>query len=127
RAGSYKLQAGKDGKRGTLERELVSIAKGGRAVVKVKLEAPPGPAAAKGAKGAFVLLAGGKEKKCDTLAEAVFAAGAGDTIEIRGNGPHTVEPIEIEGRALTLRAGPGFRPTLQLDSRKASALLRTDA
>ena len=58
RPGSYKVQADKDGKPVPLERELVSIAKGGREVVKVKLEAAPAPAAAKVEKGAFVLLGG---------------------------------------------------------------------
>ena len=41
RPGSYKVHADKDGKRLPLERELISIAKGGREVVRVKLEAAP--------------------------------------------------------------------------------------
>ncbi len=63
RPGSYKIQADKDGKRVPLEKELVSITKGGREVVRVKLEGLPAPAATKAAKGAFVLLAAGKEHK----------------------------------------------------------------
>ena len=54
--------------------------------------------------GAFVLLADGKERKFDTLAEAVQAASDGDTIEIRGNGPFVSGPIKFR-RALTIRAG----------------------
>src|SRR5262249_458385 len=56
RPGSYKVVADRDGKRVPLERELVSIAKGGREVVKVKLEAPAAAADAKGEKSVFVLL-----------------------------------------------------------------------
>lgn len=41
RPGSYKVHADRDGKKVLLDRELVSISKGGREVVKVKLEAPP--------------------------------------------------------------------------------------
>src|SRR5262249_49241655 len=69
--GSYKVHADREGKPVVLDRELVSITKGGREVVKVKLETPPVPVAAKADKGAFVLLAAGKERMFDTLAEAV--------------------------------------------------------
>jgi hypothetical protein len=125
--GSYRVQADRDGRRVPLERELVRIARGGREIVRVKLEAPPARAAATAARGAFVLLAGGEERRFDTLAEAVLATGDGATIEVRGNGPYTVEPVEMGDRPLTLRAGQGFRPTLELDSPKADALLKTDA
>src|SRR5205085_1299008 len=56
RPGNYKVHAERDGKKVLLERELVSISKGGREVVRVKLEAPPAPAAAKADKNAFVVL-----------------------------------------------------------------------
>src|SRR5262249_27379587 len=83
--GSYKLQAAKDGKPVRLDRELVSIAKGGKEIVRVKLETPPEPVVATADKGAFVVLGGnGAEAgKFDTLAEAVKRASDGDTIEIR--------------------------------------------
>ena len=42
-----------------------------------------------------MLLAAGKERKFDTLAEAVQGASDGDTIEVRGNGPFVSEPIKI--------------------------------
>ena len=74
-----------------------------------------------------MLLAGARERRFDTLAEAVGAAGDGDIIEVCGNGPYLVEPIHMGDRALILRAGHGFRPTLQLDSPKPDALLTTDA
>jgi hypothetical protein len=113
RPGSYRVQADRDGKRLPLERELVSIASGGREVVRVKLEAPSAQASATGEKGAFVLLAGNRELAFDLLAEAVRAASDGDTIEIRGNGPFHSRPIEIR-QALTIRAGSGYRPTIKL-------------
>src|SRR4029453_305917 len=87
RPGSYKVHADKDGQPVPLEKEFVRIAKGGREVVRVKLETPPAPPVAKSDKGAFVVLAEVKERKFDTLAEAVLAASDGDTIEVRGNGP----------------------------------------
>jgi anti-sigma factor RsiW len=127
RPGSYRVQADRDGRRVPLERELVRIVTGGREIVRVKPEAPPAQAAAKAAQGPFVLLAGGEERRFDTLAEAVLAVSDGATVEVRGNGPYTVEPIEMGDRPLTLRAGQGYRPTLALDSPKADALLKTNA
>src|SRR5262249_43556847 len=44
------------------------------------------------------------EKPFATLAEAVAAAASGDAIEIRGNGPFVVQPIDLKEKALTLRA-----------------------
>jgi Protein kinase domain len=111
RPGSYKIQADKDGKRVPLERELVSITKNGREVVRVKLEAPPAPVAVTSDKGAFVLLAAGRERKFDTLPEAVQGANNGDTIEVRGNGPFVIDRIDFK-QALTIRAGTGFRPVI---------------
>src|SRR5262245_19278333 len=121
RPGSYRVQADRDGKPIPLDRNLVEVARGGRAIVKVKLEAPPA-AVAKAEKGAFVLLGGkGVEvRKFDTLAEAVQGASDGDTIEIRGNGPFVSQPINIARTALTIRAGQGFRPVIKL-------MLQTDA
>jgi hypothetical protein len=60
---------------------------------------------------AFVLLASGQERKFATLAEAVLGSADGDTIEIRGNGPFLIDPIELP-HALTIRAGAGFRPVI---------------
>src|SRR5262249_35552135 len=61
--------------------------------------------------GAFVLLGGrGIEVgKFDTLAGAISSAGAGDTVEVRGNGPFDTDPIKTT-RALVVRAGGGFVP-----------------
>ena len=106
RPGSYKVHANRDGKPVRLERELVNIAKGGREVVRVKLEAGPAPPIAGSQSGAFVLLGGkGFEvEEFDTLADAVKRASDGDTIEIRGNGPFACDGMTI-GQSLVIRAG----------------------
>jgi WD40 repeat protein len=49
-----------------------------------------------------------------TLAEAVTAAWARDTIEVQGNGPFRTPPIVVH-QALTIRAGPGARPVIELN------------
>src|SRR5207249_3742089 len=74
RPGSYKLHAVKDGKPVTLDRDLVTITRGDKQIVRVRLE---GESAAsimpKAERGVFVLL-GGKgvdERRFDTLAEVV--------------------------------------------------------
>jgi serine/threonine protein kinase len=110
--GSYKIRADKDGQPVPLERELVRITRGGREVVNVKV-VPPASTPPETEKGAFVVLSrpGIAEKKFDTLGEAVVRASDGDTIEIRGNGPFVIEPIEFK-HPLTIRAGAGFRPVM---------------
>ena len=117
RAGSYRLRATKDGKPVKLDRDLVTITRGDRQIVRVRLEGDaPAAVVPTAERGAFVLL-GGKgvaERKFDTLAEAVQSASDGDTIEVRGNGPFVTEPIKIAARLLTIRAGEGFRPVIRL-------------
>jgi Protein kinase domain len=128
--GSYKLQADKNGQPVALERELVSIAKGGREVVKVKFETPSAPLVAKGEHGAFVVLTAGKEQKFETLADAVQGAGDGDTIEVRGNGPFLSMPINCGRTSLTIRAADGFRPVIKLNPKavpRKDPLLATNA
>src|SRR5262249_21259755 len=70
----------------------------------------------------FVILSrGGRaEQPLATLAEAVAVAQAGDTIEIRGNGPFLTESLHIAQR-LILRAGEGFRPILRLGTDSVAA------
>jgi hypothetical protein len=114
RPGNYRVHADKDGKPVPLERELVSINRGGREVVKVKLDGKLEQVPARIENGAFVLLAAGKEHTFDNLSEAVQAACDGDTIEVRGNGPFVIEPIPIENVALTIRAAAGYRPVMRL-------------
>ena len=126
--GSYRVVADKDGQRLPLERELVSIAKGGREVVKVKLEATPASMDTSDAEvEAFVLLGGGSERKFSTLADAVIGSSDGDTIEIRGNGPFVTHPIRL-AQSLTVRAAAGYHPVIRLSTEGAklrSALLKT--
>jgi hypothetical protein len=116
--GSYRVLADRDGKRVPLDRELVTVSRHGRETVRGKLESPP-PQAAKADKGAFVLMGAGTERKFDTLAEAVVGSTDGDTIEVRGNGLFMTDPIRLDMHALTIRAGPGFRPVLRLTSNSA--------
>jgi serine/threonine protein kinase len=117
RAGSYKVRATKDGKPVGLDRDLVTIARGDRQIVRVRLGAEATAALAPKAEvGAFVVLGGkgGAVRTCDTLAEAVQYASAGDTVEVRGNGPFVTEPVAVHTRSLTIRAGGGYRPVIRL-------------
>lgn len=58
----------------------------------------------------------GDETQHATLADAVKTAQSGDTIEIRGNGPFLTPTIEIpDNTPLTIRAGRGYRPVLEID------------
>ena len=77
-----------------------------------ELPAGPPPAAA----GPFVLVgpAGRAGTAFATLAEAVAAAPAGGAVEVRGNGPFVTAGVVAE-RAVTIRAGAGFRPVLEHD------------
>jgi len=112
--GKYQLNAKKGGQRVPLTQELVTITRGNKEIVRVRLETtPPSPAPApKTAAGPFIVLSGGREVGTfDTLAEAVLKSGDGDTIEIRGNGPFATEPILLSSRR-TIRAGEGFRPVI---------------
>jgi hypothetical protein len=116
RAGSYRLRATKDGKPVALERDLVTITRGDRQIVRVRLEGEsPAAAVPKAERGAFVVL-GGKgvaERKFDTLAEAVLSSSDGDTIEVRGNGPFVTEPVSFGTKRLTIRAATGYRPVIK--------------
>jgi WD40 repeat protein len=64
----------------------------------------------------FVIPAHGRtaERKFAQLPEAVAAAESGDTIELRGNGPFVVPPVNLGRRALTVRAGAGAWPVLRM-------------
>jgi hypothetical protein len=79
---------------------------------------------------AFVLLTdkGDEIRKFDTLAEAVRGADDGDVIEIRGNGPFVSPVLHFGARALTIRAGKGYRPIIQAEAVALDTpLLQTDA
>jgi len=112
RPGRYKFRASKDGQ--PVKEELVTITRGGKQVVKISREIEVSTAVlSKPEPGAFVILGKkGIERKFDTLAEAVAGSRAGDTIEIRGNGPFVTDPIYIN-HALTIRAAEGFRPVIK--------------
>jgi serine/threonine protein kinase len=119
RPGSYQVQASKDGKPIRLDRELVTISRGDKQVVRVRLEGeapPPAKAPAAAELGPFVVLGGEAipERRYETLAEAALGASDGDTIEVHGNGPFVTPPINLGKTALRIRAGAGFRPIIRL-------------
>jgi len=72
----------------------------------------------------FTVLSGGSQQGTtfETLAEAVAAARAGDTVEVRWEGPHQVEPITINEKPLCIRAAAGFRPILEVLSNQEPLL-----
>src|SRR5205823_3060025 len=55
-----------------------------------------------------------REERFATLAHAVAAAGDGAVVLIHGNDRHILVPVDLRGKALTLRAAPASRPILQL-------------
>lgn len=79
----------------------------------------------------FILLANDThgEQAFAGLAEAAAKAKPGDTIEVRGNGPYFVPPVDLGDRPMTIRAGANARPLLRLrpENEKASNLIRTTA
>jgi len=52
------------------------------------------------------------DRQFTSLASALGAAESGDVIELRYSGRRTQQPIKLENRRLTIRAGEGFRPVL---------------
>lgn len=59
----------------------------------------------------------------DSLADAVAAARAGDTIEVRGSGGWTLRPTAFPpGKPLVIRAQAGARPVLRSPDATAAAL-----
>jgi Protein kinase domain len=120
RPGSYRLRATKDGTPVALDRDLVTITRGDKQVVRVRREAGvPAVAAPKAEPGSFVVL-GGKGaagKQFDTLAEAVASATGGDTIEVRGNGPFVLDHLAFN-YALTIRAASGAHPVFTSDPKR---------
>jgi hypothetical protein len=119
RPGSYKVSATKDGKPVGVDRDLVTITHNDKQVVKVRLEGSTTTAAGKAEPGNFVLLGGNDvpERKFDTLAEAVLSGSAGDTIEVRGDGPFVIDYLQFNF-PLTIRAANGARPVFTSDPKR---------
>jgi serine/threonine protein kinase len=71
------------------------------------------------------------ERAFAKLSGAVAFASSGDTIEIRGEGPFAVNPIQIGDRALTIRSARGVRPVIilnpQLAPKDSGFMLQTSA
>src|SRR5262249_52876599 len=123
KAGSYRVRATKDGKPVKLDRDLVTISRDGREIVRVRLEdETPAAVVPKAEHGVFVVV-GGKgvaERTFDPLEEAVQAASDGDTIEIRGNGPFISDGMSIQ-HSLVIRAGNGYTPSITLSPAAADS------
>jgi hypothetical protein len=63
----------------------------------------------------FTLVRAGKEAGAfKQLAGALANLRDGDVVEIHGNGPFTVGAVKVEGQGLRMRAGPGYRPRLEM-------------
>jgi hypothetical protein len=56
-----------------------------------------------------------------TFAGAVAELRQGDEVTVQGNGPYKVGPVKVEGMGLTIRAGAGFRPRLEMGESVAGA------
>jgi hypothetical protein len=112
RPGKYRIDATKEGE--PVMHQLVTISRGGHHLVRVTDIADAEKALAPAEPDAFVVL----DKHCsevdkfDTLAEAVLGSNAGNTIEVRGDGPFITDPVNTFHR-LVIRAADGFRPVIQ--------------
>jgi hypothetical protein len=110
----------------TLLTEKFSLKRGGKEVVRVKREEvaqarqawgrpakPPAAPPAPDRDNPFVLVGGGGDRvRFKTFADALAGRKEGDAVEVHGDGPFTMPAAEVDGRGLTLRAAPGFRPVL---------------
>jgi hypothetical protein len=84
----------------------------GREVPPEKLKPEPAPG------GAVVVIRGGKDfKGFTTLKDAFQAARDGDVIELRASANLTGAIVPGGRGALTLRAGPGYQPTIESELR----------
>ena len=60
-----------------------------------------------------------------TLAEAISNAGDGGHVDVRGNGPFRLPALDLGLRSITIQAGAGYRPILELDDSTQPKLFRT--
>jgi hypothetical protein len=119
RPGSYRVYAAKDGKPVRPDRDLVTITRNDRQVVRVRIEGALGVSGRvtevepSGERGAFVLMGSpaGPVRAFDSLADAIQHSTDGDTIEVRGHGPFIIPHLEVK-HPLTIRAAAGYRPVL---------------
>ncbi len=52
----------------------------------------------------------GRREPFKRFSAALAVLQDGDAVEVFGNGPFTLPPIRLDGKGLTIRAGPGYRP-----------------
>jgi hypothetical protein len=65
----------------------------------------------------FVLVRAGRERhEFKTFGGVLNELQDGDAIEVHGNGPFLIGPVELKGRSLTVRAAPGYRPQFRPDA-----------
>ena len=55
----------------------------------------------------------GSDSRYDTLADVIEASIDGDEIVVYGNRQYTTDPIRIDAKAITIRAGEGSLPTIR--------------
>ncbi|MCX7699947.1 MAG: protein kinase [Gemmataceae bacterium] len=69
----------------------------------------------------------GRPAVYERLTDAVAEAENGDIIEVYGNGPFPTPPMQITGKRLTIRSGPGSRPvfTSEIPNQGSNAALIT--
>jgi predicted Ser/Thr protein kinase len=76
-------------------------------------EEPPAP---RDREKPFVLIRDGKDRReFKSLEGALNELRAGDVIEVHGNGPFLIGPVQLKGMNLYLRAAPGYRPRFRPD------------
>ncbi len=122
--GRYEVRIGKAGR--PWYEQSIDLAGGERLVLECT---KPAPARRDWVgKRPFVLLGRGEQAEVgfDTLREAIDEAGAGDTIEVRGDGPFVGPPL-VQERPLTIRAGRGHRPVLRMSPEGKEWLLTSRA
>jgi serine/threonine-protein kinase len=117
---------------------LATTLTGGAAggVARLSLAPPPeGPREQRPGPALLTLSAGGKvvvsgiDRPFSELSEAIAAARDGATLTLHGSCPFRTQPVAWSGKALTLRAAPGARPTVaRLDGQEGrwEALLGSD-
>jgi hypothetical protein len=114
-AGEYLLLTSRPGE--SRREETVKVERGARQEVHAEWGGKSAGA------GPFVLLSrqDKRERAYPSLHEAILHARAGETVEVRGNGPFLIPPLRIT-RPLRIRAGAGFEPLLRHDGKDLKAI-----
>jgi serine/threonine protein kinase len=84
----------------------------------------PPPAKNPATSDARPFLVASNARACASLAEAFALARDNDTITIHGNGPFMTEPVAAQGKALTVKAAPGYHPVFRYTVSSADQALQ---